>query len=405
MDARAAAELAVPRHLILFIGALVALGALSLDTYLPAMPVMAQSFGVSIVELNNTISIYLVGYGIGQFFGGSFSDQIGRKRIGLIGLSVFTTACIAISFAHTVQQVEWLRFLQAIGGGFSTVICMAIVRDVYPVAELGRRMAMVMLVMLASPVIAPSIGALLLHLGWQSIFVFKAIYASSLGLYYVLFVPETRPGRWGNLSPVTVLKQCGHVISRKVDGRRLPMLYAFAMALGASTFMTFLTNSSFAYIQYFGVSEIMFPAYFALSILGMIGTNTFSMKRLNTSNAPRFFRLGLGVQLAAVVVLAIVVLLGAPSIWLVVAPVMFVVASLGLIGPSGSSQYMSHFSQLAGSASSMYTTLLFSLGAFFGALSGVFFDGTLRPMALTMLGTSMLANLIAARIYAQRAEA
>ena len=401
IDAHAAPALAVPRHLILFIGALVALGALSLDTYLPAMPVMAQAFGVNIVQLNNTISVYLVGYGLGQFFGGAFSDQIGRKRIGLIGLSIFTAACIAISFAHTVEQVEWLRFLQAIGGGFSTVICMAIVRDVYPISELGRRMAMVMLVMLASPVIAPTIGALLLRLGWQSIFVFKAVYASSLGLYYLTSVPETRPGRWRNLSPVTLLKQCGHVIARKVDGRRLPMLYAFAMALGAATFMTFLTNSSFAYIEYFGVSESWFPVYFALSIVGLIGTNTFSMKRLNSSNAPRFFRLGLHVQAAAVAVLVIVVLSGAPSIWLVVAPVMFVVASLGLVGPSGSSQYMSHFSQLAGSASSMYTTLLFSLGALFGAVSGLFFDGTLKPMALTMLTTTTVANLIATRIYAK----
>jgi hypothetical protein len=72
------------------------------------------------------------------------------------------------------------------------------------------------------------------------------------------------------------------------------------------------------------------------------------------------------------------------------------------MGPAGSSQYMSHFSQLAGSASSMYTTLLFSLGALFGVISSTLIDGTLRPMAFTMLGTSVAANLIAARIYARR---
>ena len=395
-------SLAVPRHLILFVGALVALGALSLDTYLPAMPVMAQSFGVSMVELNYTISIYLVGYGLGQFFGGAFSDQVGRKRIGLIGLTVFTAACIAISFAHTVEEVQWLRFFQAIGGGFSTVICMAIVRDVYPISELGRRMATVMLVMLASPVIAPWIGTLLLRFGWQSIFIFKATYASGLGLYYLTSVPETHHGQWRNLSIVTVLKQCGHVITRKVDGRRLPMLFAFAMALGASTFMTFLTNASFAYMTYFGVSKTWFPFYFGIGVIGMIATNTFSMRRLNSSNARRFFRIGLATQLVAVTVLVGVVLMGAPSIWLVVAPVMFVVGSLGLMGPAGSSQYMSHFSQLAGSASSMYTTLLFSLGALFGVISSTLIDGTLRPMAFTMLGTSVAANLIATRIYARR---
>src|SRR3954468_9472697 len=87
-----------PRHLIVFVGALIAIGALSLDAYLPAMPAMAKSFGVSNVAMSHTISMYLVAYGLGQFFGGSFSDQIGRKRIGLIGLAIFAAASIAIGF-------------------------------------------------------------------------------------------------------------------------------------------------------------------------------------------------------------------------------------------------------------------------------------------------------------------
>ncbi|HET7132133.1 MAG TPA: MFS transporter [Gammaproteobacteria bacterium] len=174
----------MPRHLIVFLGALIAIGALSLDAYLPAMPAMAQSFGVDSVAMSHTISMYLVGYGLGQFFGGSFSDQIGRKRIGLIGLSIFAVAAVAIGFATTVEQVQWLRLVQAIGGGFSTVICMAIVRDVYPVEEIGRRMSMVLLTMLASPVIAPSLGAALLRFGWPTIFFFKAAYAGVLGVYY-----------------------------------------------------------------------------------------------------------------------------------------------------------------------------------------------------------------------------
>lgn len=388
----------VPRHLILFIGALVAIGPLSLDAYLPAMPVMAEAFGVGIVKLNNTISVYLVGYGIGQFFGGAFSDQIGRKRIGLIGLGIFTLASISIAFATTVEQVQWLRFVQAIGGGFSTVICMAIVRDVYPVEELGKRMAMVTLVMLASPVVAPTIGATLLNFGWPSIFFFKAAYSFALAVFYLLRVPETQPGRWRNLSVMKTLRQCGGVIARKTESGRRPISYAFAMALAASVFMTFLTNSSFVYIQYFGVPESRFPIYFGMSIIGLIGTNIFSINRLTQSNAPRFFRLGLAVQIAAVISLVVIVLPSRPSLWPVVAAVAVMVTSFGLTGPAGSSQYMRHFDTLAGSASSFYTTLMFSTGAIFGAISGFFFDGTLRPMAITMVIGSLGANLLATRV-------
>ena len=359
---------------------------------------MAETFGVQIVALNNTISVYLVGYGISQFLGGTFSDQIGRKRIGLIGLAVFVFASIAISSAQTIQQAQLWRFVQALGGGFSTVICMAIIRDVYPIRELGRRMAMMTLIMLASPVIAPALGAALLQFGWPSIFLFKAGYAASLFIYYWLRVPETRTGHWRDLSVVRLLQQSAEVVTRRIDGRRLPMRFAVSMALASGVFMTFLTNSSFAYIEFFGVSTNVFPFYFSLSLLGLIATNIYSMNRLTPAKAPMFFRYGLIVQAVAVASLVVLVFAGSSNIWTVVVPVMILVACFGFTGPAGSLQYMSYFEKLAGSASSFYTTLMFSMGAILGGISGYFFDGTLRPMALTMLFASFSAVALGATI-------
>lgn len=382
----------IPRHLILFIGALVAIGPISLDAYLPAMPAMADAFHVGIVRLNNTISIYLVGYGFGQFFGGAFSDQIGRKRIGLIGLAIFAVASLAIAFATSAEQAQALRFIQAIGGGFSTVICMAIVRDVYPVEELGRRMAMVTLVMLASPVIAPTLGATLLRFGWPAIFFFQTAYAVAIALFYALRVPETRRGEPRRLSVATTLSQCTQVIVHRNAAGRLPITFAITMAFSASVFMTFITNSSFAYIQYFGVPAARFPLYFSVGVIGLIATNLFSMRRLTSTNAPTFFRLGLALQATGVACIVVFVIAGAHSIWELVVPVAMILAAFGFTGPAGSSQFIRNYDRLAGSASSLYTTLLFSTGALFGAVSGVFFDGTLRPMAFTMLVATVLAN-------------
>ena len=361
--AAAARPVAASPYLILFIGALVAIGPLSLDAYLPAMPAMAKALDVSIVRMNDTISMYLVGFGVGQFFGGAFSDQVGRKRVGMLGLIIFVLASLAIGVSTTVEQVQWFRFVQAIGGGFATVICMAIVRDVYPVHELGKRMAMVTLVMLASPAIAPSLGALLLRFGWHSIFFFKAAYAGLLALYYAFAVPETRPGSWSKLSVVSTVRQCWQVVLFRAPSGRSPIMFAITGAFSAAVFMTFLTNSSFAYIDYFGVSPQMFPLYFGVGVIGMIATNLISMRRLNIHSAARFFRVGLAIQVVAVTFLLLFVLAGAPSIWGVVLPVATVLACFGLIGPSGTSQYMSHYGALAGSASSLYTTLLFGAGA------------------------------------------
>jgi DHA1 family bicyclomycin/chloramphenicol resistance-like MFS transporter len=385
----------VPRYLILFFGALVALGPLSIDSYLPAIPAMAQAFGVGIVSLNNTLSVFLVGYAVGQFFGGSLSDQIGRKRIGYIGLSLYVVASLAIAFARNVDQMLALRFLQAIGGGFSTVICMATVRDVYPLDELGRRFATVTMVVLVAPLVAPVLGAFMLQFGWESIFIVKAIYAAALLGMYIVLVPETRHGRWRNLSLRSLFAQCASVVNRRVAGRRLPIRYALAMAFSVSVLMIFVTNVSFVYMEYFGVPAGRFPLFFGLSVLGFMSMNLFSMKKLNSENAALFFRCGLWIQIAAVLCLVLVVVTGHASLWTVVPFIVVMMATLGLVGPSGSARYMGFFQQLAGSASSVYTTMMFLLGGLLGALTGVFYDGSLLPVVGMMALASIAANAIA----------
>ena len=387
-------RVAPPSYLIFFFGALAALGPLSIDAYLPGIPAMASAFGVSVVSLQNTLNVFLVGYAIGQFFGGAVSDQIGRKRIGYGGLAVYVVTSIAIAFAANVEQMLTLRFFQAIGGGFSTVICMATVRDIYPVEQLGRRFATVTMVLLVAPLVAPALGAAVLPLGWEMIFVLKAVYAVVLVIAYAWLVPETRPGHLRNLSLGSVFRQCFDVVRRRVGARRLPIRYAMTMAFSASCMMIFVTNSSFIYMEYFGVGPARFSMLFALSVLGFMSMNLFSMWRLKSDNAGAFFRVGLTVQLVIVVGLVTVVASGSAALATVVPFIVLAVSTLGLVGPAGSSRYMGFFRELAGSASSVYTTVMFLLGGTFGWLSGLFNDGTLLPVAAMMLGASLAANAI-----------
>jgi MFS transporter, DHA1 family, multidrug resistance protein len=383
-----------PRYLIFFFGALAALGPLSIDAYLPGIPAMATDFGVTVVSLQNTLNVFLIGYAIGQLFGGALSDQIGRKRIGYAGLAVYVVTSIAIAFSANVGQMLTLRFFQAIGGGFATVICLATVRDVYPVEQLGRRFATVTMVLLVAPLVAPALGAAVLPLGWEMIFVLKAAYGVVLLGAYLGLVPETRPGRLANLSLRSVFRQCGEVVRRRVDSRRLPIRYATAMAFSASCMMIFVTNSSFIYMQYFDVSPARFSLLFATSVLGFMAMNLFSMWRLNAGNAGTFFRVGLTIQAVVVAGLLTVIATGHASLPTVVPFIVLAVATLGLVGPAGSSRYMGFFRELAGSASSVYTTMMFLLGGTFGWLSGVLNDGTLLPVAAMMLGASLTANAI-----------
>jgi DHA1 family bicyclomycin/chloramphenicol resistance-like MFS transporter len=398
----AAARPVPPPWYLIFFGALAALGPLSIDVYLPAIPSIAADFGVTVVALQNTLNVFLVGYGIGQFFGGALSDQIGRKRVGYTGLVIYLATSIAIAFAGSLTEMLVLRFFQAVGGGFSTVIGMATVRDIYPVEELGRRFATVTMVLLIAPLAAPSLGFLLLPLGWEAIFVLKAAYAGLLLAAYVRLVPETRPGRLASLSLRSVFRQCGEVVRRRVGSRRLPIRYATAMAFSAACMMIFVTNSSFIYMQYFGVGPGAFSVLFAASVLGFMSMNLFSMWRLNADNAGTFFRVGLTVQVTVIVTLLAVVATGNARLPTVVPLIVLAVATLGLIGPSGSSRYMSYFRELAGSASSVYTTMMFSLGGTFGWLSAALNDGTLLPLAASMLCATLTANVLSLGLSRRR---
>lgn len=383
-----------PPMLILFFGALVALGPLSMDAYLPAIPAIAEAFGVGIVSINNTLAVFLIGYAAGQLFGGSVSDQIGRKRVGTVGLSVYIVACIAIVFAHNVEQMLVLRFFQALGGGFSTVICMATVRDIYPLHELGKRFATVTMVVLVAPLVAPVLGSLLLPLGWESIFLVKAGYAILLFALYAVLVPETRAGKWGDFSLRAIFRQCAEVVTRRVAGRRVPIRYALAMAFSGAVLMTFVTNASFIYMEYFGIDADHFPLVFGLSVLGFMTTNLFSMRRLHSDNAAAFFRRGLLVQLGAVALLAAVTASGFDTLWTVVPLIVVMMSTLGIVGPAGSARYMGFFDKLAGSASSVYMTMMFAFGGLLGIATGELYDGSLLPVVGVMAAASIVANVI-----------
>jgi DHA1 family bicyclomycin/chloramphenicol resistance-like MFS transporter len=209
-----------------------------------------------------------------------------------------------------------------------------------------------------------------------------------------VLVPETRPGRLANLSLRSVFAQCFEVVRRRVGSRRLPIRYALAMAFSAACMMTFVTNSSFIYMEFFGVSPARFSLLFACSVLGFMAMNLFSMWRLKPHNAGAFFRAGLSIQVAVVAALVGVVATGHAALATVVPCIVLAIATLGLVGPAGSSRYRGFFRELAGSASSVYTTMMFFLGGAFGMISGELNDGTLLPVAAIMLGASLTANAI-----------
>jgi len=389
----------LPSYFIVFVASMVAIGPFAIDTYLPAMPAMAVSLGVEIVSVNATLSAYLFGFAFGQLFGGPISDQIGRRKIGIIGLVVFCVASLLISSASTISAVLALRALQAIGGGFATVICMAMVRDAYEPLEAAKRFPVVMLVMLGAPLVAPGIGVLLLSFGWESIFVFLASYAIIV-LVAFLPVPETATTATGRMQLGMILPQYIEVLTRRVEGRHIPLRYIFTQGLMMSGTFVFITNASFIYLQHFEIEPKWFVFYFGINI-AMMMVFTLATSRLIHRVAPyRLWRFGRTLQLSAIVLLAVGVTLVDMPLWAFAALLAVTIGAGGMINPSVTGLYLAYFDRLSGSAVSLMNTTVFLSGSVLGLVTGLFFDDTLKPIVYTMAAAVVVGNLVALSIPA-----
>ncbi len=384
----------LPRGFLVLVASMVAITPFAIDTYLPAMPTMAADFAVDIVQVNYTLSLYLIGFAVGQLIGGPVSDQIGRKKIGLFGLLVFIGATLAIIFSATVGQVQGLRFVQAFGGGLCGVVCMPMVRDAYEPRIAVRKFPIVMMVMLLAPLVAPLLGSLMLPLGWEFIFAFLGVYGLLVLLAFSR-IPETSPAAGGRIRLDRILPQYIAVITRRIDGRPVPLMYIVGNGFVISMMLVFINNASFMYLEYFQVGEALFPFYFGANVASMLFF-TLLASRLIRSVAPfTLFRVGRAIQFVCFAMLAVMVLMFDNIPVLLFTPLLALSLGInGLVGPAVSGLYLTQFKRLVGSASSLMGITMFFLGGVLGAVSGLFHDGTLRPMIYTMLAAIVIGNLI-----------
>lgn len=393
------------RYFTVFLACMVALGPLSVDAYLPAIPKMADYFGASIATVNLTMSSFLIGNAIGQFFGGALSDQLGRKTIGLIGICVFLVSTLFIIQAGSIEAVQFFRLTQALGSGFASVVCLAQVRDLYPKEEVMRRFANVMFVMFLAPLLAPILGATLVPFGWQSIFMFLAGWSILIFVVYLTLVPETIREKAVNFSVRDLFTGYRRVINHRIEGRLVASRYILFGGISSGIFMTFLTNSALIYMQYFKVSEYQFALIFgAHGLMLMIG-NRAAVKLSYGKAGLNVLRMMNLIQLFLTVSLLLAAYFNLLSLGVVLFFTLSIMCINGAINPTAAGLFIVHFDKNAGAASSLKTTAIFISGAIFGGLATVFSKGELLPIFLIMALCSMMARvvLLTIREHAQEA--
>lgn len=378
-------------RLAVMLAALVAIGPFAIDTYLPALPVMAKGFDASAASLQLTVSFYFIGAAVGQIIGGPVSDSKGRKPVALLGLSIFLLTSLLISMAETVNQLLILRFIQALGGGATVVISAAAVRDRYGnKREAAKMLSLVSMLMLMAPLVAPGFGALVLAFsGWRTIFVALAFYSGLLLLMVTFYFPETLGANSSSsTSARSVFQAYGKVLRHT---KAMGFIFCISFALGG--LFTFLTSSPFAYMEYFRISPNIYPLLFGSNVLLYMMLNRFNMKLLNRYEPIQLIPFGVALQVFASLCLVVYVTFYQPQFEVVYLLILMNISSISLIAANATSCTLTYFPDLAGTANAVIGTMNFGLAGLTGIITSLFHDGSLMPMAVTMLVGSSLSLL------------
>lgn len=372
-----------PTAWIMLLGLMIAIGPLSIDMYLPALPAMAQDFGVATRWIANSVPAYFVGLVVGQLFYGPLSDRIGRIRPLYVGTLVYVVACVICATTTSVAVLFAGRTLQALGACVGAVVIRAMIRDRLDPTQMAKAFSLMTLVMGIAPILAPSLGSLLLHISsWRTIFWFLAGFGVLLLVLTKLFLHETLPIARRNALPLRqVVQQYADLLK---DARfRYP-------AVGAGLLM----GSMFVYIsaapqlimEEYGVSATHFSWIFGMNAAGFIGLTQVNQWLVGRFKLVQLLRVGALIQvIAAGVLMTLGLLFGTHAwLWAVLASIFCCIAGLGLTQPNAGAIALAFQKHRAGMASALQGSLNFIVGIFGGLLLNLVALNAVAKLGMTL---------------------
>lgn len=382
-----------PRKLALLLSIMVAIMPFSTDIYLSSVPQMAVSLHADIHLIEQSLSSFMFGVALGQLMGGSLSDIKGRKIIALIGLSVYLLSSITIIFVDSAQELLFWRWIQAMGGGMATVTVGATVRDFFHGNAAARMFATIGIITLVAPLGAPMLGTALAALGgWRTIFVFLVFYALVVMICIWQFMPRA------NMQIQPLDSRVFGKIKRNfvlVFRERESLGFMFFQTAGFAAMFVFLTESSFVYMNLYGLSSHQYSWAFGANVITMMMFNRITAYRLRTTPAKNILLSGVVLQLFCNILLTIVVWgLDKPPFFLLLLLIMFSIGSQGLVGSNTQACFMSYFREVAGSANAVLGTMQFLIAATVGWLTTLLHNGTMRVMPTMMLISTSLGAVL-----------
>jgi DHA1 family bicyclomycin/chloramphenicol resistance-like MFS transporter len=373
--------------MIVVLGALVALGPLTIDMYLPALPGIADELSVTSSVAQLTLTGTLAGLALGQLIVGPLSDSLGRRRPLMAGVVLHMAASALCLIAPDIVTLGIARGLQGIGAAAAMVVSIAVVGDLFSESAAATVLSRLMLVLGVAPVVAPSLGAvILLHGSWHWVFGALVVLAGVLLLVAALALPETLPPAHRRPLQVRgILVTYGELL-RDVRFVILVLVGALAMA----GLFAYIAGAPFVLQGHYGLDQQVFALVFGAGAVALIAATQVNVALLKRYSPQRIVQWALvAATLAAAVFVGLTVTHtgGLPGF---LAPVWAILAAMGLVIPNAPAVALARHPDAAGTSAALLGAAQFGLGAAVAPLVGVLGNDE-RAIALVMAVSSVIA--------------
>ena len=370
-------------YLIILLSVLSSVAPMGVDTYLPSIPNIAKSFDVSIHKIELSLSIFLIGFSIGQVFGGPLSDKYGRKMSSVFGLLGYAFFSFVIIFSSSIYELWLYRFIEAFFGGIVVVNAAAAVRDRFHGPEAAKVFSLIGMVRSLAPLLAPAIGAFIIHFfTWEAVFIFLTLYALIVAFFVYKDLEESYI-----YSKQNVLESFKLVLSHK---NALKAMITLGFSFGG--FFVIIAKTSFIYIEYFEISTDYFPFFFGINFIVLMLMIKVNVNLLKSSKPSDLVKVALLVQ----VISGLLFLLNYQNISIVLIVILLAsyMSMMAFIFGNCMALTLEHFPNNAGVASGVVGVLQFGLGAIISSIALSFHSATFFPIALSISIISFIAFLI-----------
>lgn len=378
-----------PIKTAIILGSITAIGPLSIDMYLPALPGIAEhlSAGASFVQLS--LTTFLLGLSLGQLFVGPLSDALGRRRPLLAGIVVYAVSSLLCALIPSIWALIVLRFIQGLAGSAGMVVARAVVRDLYSGTEMTRFISHLMLVNGVAPIVAPVIGAqLMLFLPWQGIFVTLALFGVALCLAIWLGLQETLPPARRSAAGIGRTWSTFKVLFRD----KAFMGYGLVQGLISGALFAYISGSSFVIQNVFGASPQTYSLIFAMNSVGIVLATQVTGRLAGRIEERILFIAGISLAFCGAMFLLTAVLTGM-GLYAVLVALFMVVSSVGIVNTTGFSLAMENQGAAAGSAAAVQGVLGFLFGGIAAPLVGLGGESTAVPLGIVIAGLCLGAVL------------